>query len=197
MCIYTYTWLHRDCIWITAGTKLYRMCNIFTQIRSGVQCWLDIYHWGARLEVTGWIWHWTKRFTIPAINCRFQCPNENHMSIAFPVQLYLQRFCNNTWMVSIGFFCSHSMLFCEWTVYTFWKTYVEGNNKHLQREVKILRWQIFAVLLTELLDFLDPKTQFFTLQNFLNWCLSYISWCPAADVWKSVWVLMKKKVLHA
>jgi len=28
-------------------------CNIFTQTGSGEKCWLDIYHWGAGLAVTG------------------------------------------------------------------------------------------------------------------------------------------------
>jgi hypothetical protein len=75
-----------------------------------------------------------------------------------------------------------SVLLCEWTVYTSWKTHVEGNNKCLEREVKILRRQIFTLLLIILLDFLDPEMQFFTLQNILNWCLSYIWLCPTVDV---------------
>jgi len=58
--IYTHVWLHRDCKWITVDTKLYCKWNIFTQIRSGAKCWLDIYHWGAGLAVTGRIRHFRK-----------------------------------------------------------------------------------------------------------------------------------------
>jgi hypothetical protein len=36
------------------------------------------------------------------------------MRIAFPVQLQLQCFCNNTSMVSIGSFCSHPVCVVLW-----------------------------------------------------------------------------------
>jgi len=29
--------------------------NIFIQIKSSAKCWLDIYYWGAGLEMSGWI----------------------------------------------------------------------------------------------------------------------------------------------
>jgi hypothetical protein len=41
--VYIYT--HTDCIWITAD-------HSYTD-RSGANCWLDIYRWGAGLAVTG------------------------------------------------------------------------------------------------------------------------------------------------
>jgi hypothetical protein len=43
--------LSRNCIWITVVTKQLRVKH-FTQIRTA-KCWLDIYHWGDGLVVTG------------------------------------------------------------------------------------------------------------------------------------------------
>jgi hypothetical protein len=53
MCIYWHVWLRTDCMWITVATKQYGEWNIITPIGSCAQCWLDIYHWGAGLAVTG------------------------------------------------------------------------------------------------------------------------------------------------
>jgi hypothetical protein len=52
------------------------------------------------------IWHWTGHFTIPTIKSWPEYPNENQMSIQFPVQ-QLQCFCNDSWMDRTGPFCSH------------------------------------------------------------------------------------------
>ena len=52
MCIYTHTWLRTDYM----NYRFHQISlqwNIWTQIRSGATCWLDIYHWGAGLAVTG------------------------------------------------------------------------------------------------------------------------------------------------
>jgi hypothetical protein len=54
MGLYTYAhiWLRIDCMWITVTIKNCEW-NILTPIGSGANCWLDIYHWGAGLSVTG------------------------------------------------------------------------------------------------------------------------------------------------
>jgi hypothetical protein len=55
MCVYIYIYIYIhicDCvetIWITVTLQW----NIFTQIGSSAKCWLDIYHGGAGLAVTG------------------------------------------------------------------------------------------------------------------------------------------------
>jgi len=55
--IYTHTHTHirlrRDCIRITLANKQYCPWNIFTQIGSSAKYWLDIYHCGAGLALTG------------------------------------------------------------------------------------------------------------------------------------------------
>ena len=53
VCIYTYIWLPTDCIWIVVATTWHCVRNIFTRIESGAKSWLDIYHRGAGLAVTG------------------------------------------------------------------------------------------------------------------------------------------------
>ena len=53
MCIYTHIWQRSDCIWITVATKQHCERNTFTQIVSLAKCWLNVYHWGAGLSVTG------------------------------------------------------------------------------------------------------------------------------------------------
>ena len=52
VCIYTCVTVYRLC----TNYRCYQITlqwNIFTQIESGAKCWLDIYHWGANLVVTG------------------------------------------------------------------------------------------------------------------------------------------------
>ena len=52
--VHTQISMRRDSIWITVPTKEYWEWTIFTQIRSGANCWLDIYHWGTGLAAAGW-----------------------------------------------------------------------------------------------------------------------------------------------
>jgi len=84
-------------------------------------------------------WHWTKHFIVPSINRWPKSLNQNWVSIPYPVQRWLQCFCYHL-MVGTKYFCSHSLLFCEWTVNTFCHRPMEGNNKCLHTEVKIMRY---------------------------------------------------------
>jgi hypothetical protein len=54
ICLHVHIYdVSRECIWITIATKQHCEWNIFTKIGSGTICWLEIYHWGAGLVVTG------------------------------------------------------------------------------------------------------------------------------------------------
>jgi hypothetical protein len=55
VCVYKHIWRRKGCIWITVAANIYCGWNIFTQTGSGVECWLDIYNWGAGLAVTAGI----------------------------------------------------------------------------------------------------------------------------------------------
>ena len=56
ICLYTYTYLTPYRLYMNYGSyQITMQWNIFTQIWSGAKCWLDIYHWGAGLAVTEWI----------------------------------------------------------------------------------------------------------------------------------------------
>jgi hypothetical protein len=54
MCTYTHLTAWMRCM----NYRCYQIImewNIYTQTGSGAKCWLDVYHLGAGLEVTGWI----------------------------------------------------------------------------------------------------------------------------------------------
>jgi hypothetical protein len=53
MYTHTHSWLRREWMWITVAKKWYCEWNIFSQTGSDAKCWLDIYHYGAGLAVTG------------------------------------------------------------------------------------------------------------------------------------------------
>jgi len=53
--VYTYTYL--TALRLYMNYRCYQITlqwNIFTWFRSSAKCWLEIYHWGAFLAVTGW-----------------------------------------------------------------------------------------------------------------------------------------------
>jgi hypothetical protein len=90
-------------------------------------------------------WRWTKSIIVHAMN---RCPDENHMSVPFPVHGKLRCFCKDRWTDGNGSFCSQSWLFCEWTDSTFWQALIEGNNKCRHRSENCeVKWQIFTQLL--------------------------------------------------
>jgi len=138
-CIYTHIWLCKDCVYITVASKQYCKWNTFTSIRSGVMYWVGIYDWG-----TGWQW----RGKYVSLDQTFYSPLDKPLTLVsksepgehpFQVQRWLQCFCYCL-MVSTKSFCSHSLLFCGRTVNTFWYRPMEGNNKCLCTEAKILRY---------------------------------------------------------
>ena len=56
--VYTHTYLTAHRLYMNyRWYQITLQWNIFTQISSSAKCWLDIYHWGAGLAVTGPIRH--------------------------------------------------------------------------------------------------------------------------------------------
>lgn len=56
----------------------------FLHKSGSVKCWMDTYHWVASLKGDGaYMWHWTKRCTVPTIHRCPKRPNENLMSNPF------------------------------------------------------------------------------------------------------------------
>lgn len=129
VCVYIHIWLHRD--WIEVPLLTNNTCckwNILD--KSGAAQSLTGYLSLCRHPGIEWVntRHGMKCFTIPTIRHWFKCPNENQMSIPFPLQWQLQCFGNDTWMVCTGSFCSLSLFLCDWTVNTFWQTPTNDNN---------------------------------------------------------------------
>jgi len=88
-------------------------------------------------------WHWTKRFTITAINRWPSVQKTTKWAYLPSIKEQLKCFGKDNWTVGTGSFCSHSDLVILWANGTL--------------------WHIFTLLLIELPHFLDSKTQFFTL----------------------------------
>ena len=129
--------LWRTCVYVHISDRVETVCGLqllpnstesetfFAQIGGCTRGWLSNLLLGRR-RGGNWAntWRWTKSITAPAMK---RCPNENQMSIPFPVEGKLRCFCKGT-----ESFSSHS-LFREWTVCTFWQTLIEGNNKCLHK----------------------------------------------------------------
>jgi hypothetical protein len=127
VCVYTHT--HTQTYTYLTARRLYmRYCcyQITLQVKhfytNQERCEGLTKYLSFRYQPGGdWVnmWHWTEHFTIPAIKSWPEYPNENQMSIQFPVQ-QLQCFCNDNWMVRTGPFCSHCVCCFLSEHLTFW-----------------------------------------------------------------------------
>jgi hypothetical protein len=81
-------------------------------------------------------WHWTKSITVPAM---IRCPNENQMSIPFPVEGKLRCFWKGRWTDCTESFCSHLCCFVSEQLVPPDKTLIVGTNKCLHTVVKTSR----------------------------------------------------------
>jgi hypothetical protein len=131
-------WMCRQCSWISIATKLYCEWNVSTQTGSGAKCWLDIYHWGAGLAVTGWIRDigqnilQSLQYTAgPSVQKRTRSASPSQYKDGCSV------FVPTIEWLALDF-SAHtlSLIFCERIVNTFWQKPVEGINKCLLIHVK-------------------------------------------------------------
>jgi hypothetical protein len=108
-------------------------------------------------------WHWTKRFAVPSIKHRPKSPNQNQVSIPFPVQKWLQCFFSAYWLAwnltahTLCCFVSEQLIPSDIDP---WKAITSTS---IEKWKFWGMWQKFTLLLIELWHFLDSKKQIFTI----------------------------------
>ena len=133
--VYKHIWLCTDCICTTAASKKYCKWNTFTPIRSGVMYWVGIYDWQWHGKYVTLDQTFYSPLNKPLTQVSESEPCEHPLPSTKVVAVFLLPL--NGWH---KIFLLTILVICDWTVNTFWHRPIEGNNKCLHTEVKILRY---------------------------------------------------------